>query len=127
MAKLAYQRYLKTFHGEAFAALAQQGAAPQTLLWASSGVKNADYHDLLYVEPLIGKETINTLPDKTLAALRDHGKPALRLEEGIAEAEAQLAELVHLGIDMDMVGNALQDDGVRLFEAAYQKLLQQTA
>jgi len=127
MAKLAYQRYLKTFHGDAFAALAQQGAAPQTLLWASSGVKNADYHDLLYVEPLIGKETINTLPDKTLAALRDHGKPALRLEEGIAEAEAQLAELVHLGIDMDMVGNALQDDGVRLFEAAYQKLLQQTA
>lgn len=126
MAKLAYQRYLKKFHGEAFAALAQQGAAPQTLLWASSGVKNPDYHDLLYVEPLIGKDTINTLPDKTLAALRDHGKPALRLDEGVAEAEAQLAELVHLGIDMDAVGNTLQDDGVKLFEAAYQKLLQQT-
>ncbi|MDP2056129.1 MAG: transaldolase, partial [Thiobacillus sp.] len=91
MAKLAYQSYLKTFHGEAFAALAQQGAAPQTLLWASSGVKNPDYHDLLYVDPLIGKETINTLPDKTLAALRDHGRVALRLEDGVAEAEAQLA------------------------------------
>ena len=126
MARLAYQRYLQTFHGEAFAMLAQQGAAPQYLLWASSGVKNPDYHDLLYVEPLIGRETINTLPDKTLAALRDHGQPALRVEDGVAEAEAQLAELARLGIDMDAVGNTLQDDGVKLFEAAYQKLLQQT-
>ena len=127
MARLAYQSYLQTFHGEAFAELAQQGATPQYLLWASSGVKNPDYHDLLYVEPLIGRETINTLPDKTLAALRDHGRVALRLEEGITEAEAQLAGLARLGIDMDAVGNTLQDDGVKLFEAAYQKLLQQTS
>jgi transaldolase len=127
MARLAYQSYLKTFRGEAFADLAQQGARPQTLVWASSSVKNPDYHDLLYVEPLIGKETINTLPDKTLAALRDHGRPALRVEDGVAEAEAQLAELAGLGIDMDAVGNTLQDDGVKLFDAAYQKLLQQTA
>ena len=126
MAKLAYQRYLETFHGETFAALAQQGATSQYLLWASSGVKNPDYHDLLYVEPLIGEETINTLPDKTLAALRDHGKPAVRVEDGIAEAVAQLAGLAHLGIDMNAVGNTLQDDGVKLFEAAYQKLLLQT-
>jgi transaldolase len=126
MARLAYQGYLETFHGETFAALAQQGATPQYLLWASTGVKNPDYHDLLYVEPLIGEETINTLPDKTLAALRDHGKPAVRVEDGIAEAVAQLAGLAQLGIDMDAVGNTLQDDGVKLFEAAYQKLLQQT-
>jgi len=126
MAKAAYQHYQKTFHGEAFATLAQQGAAPQYLLWASSGVKNPDYHDLLYVEPLIGAETINTLPDKTLAALRDHGQPDLRVEDGLAEAEMQLAELARLGIDLDAVGNTLQDDGVKLFEAAYQKLLQQT-
>lgn len=126
MAKLAYQSYLQTFRGEAFAELAQQGATPQYLLWASSGVKNPDYHDLLYVEPLIGKETINTLPDKTLAALRDHGQAALSVEDGVAEAEAQLAGLARLGIDMDAVGNTLQDDGVKLFEAAYQKLLQQT-
>lgn len=126
MARLAYQNYLKTFHGEAFAAMARQGATPQYLLWASTGVKNPDYPDLLYVEPLIGKETINTLPDKTLAALRDHGEPALRVEEGVAEAEAQLAELARLGIDMEGVGNTLQDDGVKLFEAAFQKLLQQT-
>jgi len=126
MAKLTYQRYLRTFHGPAFAALAQQGAAPQYLLWASTGVKNPDYHDLLYVEPLIGTETINTLPDKTLAALRDHGQPTLQLEEGVAEAEAQLAELARLGIDMEVVGNTLQDKGVKLFEASFQELLQQT-
>ncbi len=126
MARLAYQRYLEIFHGEAFAALAQRGATPQYLLWASTGVKNPDYRDLLYVEPLIGPETINTLPDKTLAALRDHGDPVPRVTEGVAEAESQLAELAHLGIDMDTVGNTLQDDGVKLFEDAYQKLLQQT-
>ncbi|HBU29814.1 MAG: transaldolase [Thiobacillus sp. GWE1_62_9] len=126
MAKLAYQAYRRTFHGEAFTELAKQGATPQYLLWASSGVKNPDYHDLLYVEPLIGAETINTLPDKTLAALREHGNAALRVEEGVAEAGMQLTELARLGIDMDAVGNTLQDDGVKLFEAAYQKLLQQT-
>jgi transaldolase len=126
MAKLAYQSYRRIFHGEAFAELAKLGATPQTLVWASTSTKNPDYHDLLYVEPLIGPETINTLPDKTLAALRDHGEPALQLEEGVAEAEAQLAELARLGIDLDVVGNTLQKDGVELFEAAYQKLLQQT-
>jgi transaldolase len=124
MARLAYHSYLKTFHGSAFAPLVQQGATPQYLLWASTGVKNPDYHDLLYVEPLIGRETINTLPDKTLAALRDHGKPAARVEEDVVEAGAQLDELARLGIDMDRVGHTLQDDGVKLFEAAYQKLLQ---
>ena len=125
LAKLAYQRYLKTFHGEAFAALAQQGATPQYLLWASTSVKNPDYRDLLYVEPLIGAETINTLPGKTLDALRDHGQAALRVEEGVAEAEVLLVELARLGVDMEAVGNTLQDEGVKLFEAAYQKLLQQ--
>lgn len=123
MAKLAYQSYLKTFRGNAFAELAKRGATPQYLLWASTGVKNPDYPDLLYVEPLIGRETINTLPDKTLAALRDHGRPALRVEEGVTEAASQLDELARLGIDMDMVGHTLQGDGVKLFEAAYQKLL----
>lgn len=127
MARLAYQGYLNTFHGNAFAALAQQGARPQTLLWASTGVKNPDYNDLLYVTPLIGRETINTLPDKTLAALRDHGTPSLQVEDGVAEAETQLAGLAHLGIDMEMVGHSLQVDGVKLFEAAFQKLLQQTS
>jgi len=127
MAKVAYQRYLALFHGLAFAELARLGAAPQYLLWASTGVKNPDYHDLLYVEPLIGRETINTLPDATLAALRDHGTPAAQITTGVAEVEAQLAELAQRGIDMDAVGNRLQNDGVKSFEDAFQKLLQQTA
>ncbi|MEW5966840.1 MAG: transaldolase [Pseudomonadota bacterium] len=127
MAKHAYQAYLQTFRGDAFAGLAKQGATPQYLLWASSGVKNPDYHDLLYVEPLIGPETINTLPDKTLAALRAHGQPALRVTDGVDEAGMQLAELARLGIDMELVGHRLQEDGVKLFEDAFQKLLAQTA
>ncbi|KVW93415.1 transaldolase [Thiobacillus denitrificans] len=127
MAKLAYQAYLQTFHGEAFAALAQQGATPQYLLWASTGVKNPDYPDLLYVEPLIGGETINTLPDKTLAALVEHGKPALTLAAGADEAAAQLAALAHLGVSMDTVGERLQVDGVDSFEASFTQLLEQTA
>ena len=126
MARLAYQRYLQLFHGSAFAELARQGATPQYLLWASSGVKNPDYNELLYVEPLIGRETINTLPDKTLAALRDRGHAVPKLEDGVADAEMQLAELARLGIDMDMAGNTLQDNGVKLFDEAFQKLLQQT-
>jgi transaldolase len=127
LAKTAYQAYLHTFHGELFAALAQQGATPQYLLWASTGVKNPDYHDLLYVEPLIGRETINTLPDKTLAALVDHGKAALTLEAGTDEAAAQLAALAHLGVSMDAVGERLQVDGVNSFAASFTQLLEQTA
>ncbi|MCD6705678.1 MAG: transaldolase [Thiobacillus sp.] len=127
MAKIAYQDYLQTFHSAPFAALAQQGATPQYLLWASTGVKNPAYPDLLYVEPLIGRETINTLPDKTLAALVDHGKAALTLETGADEAAAQLAALAHLGVSMDAVGERLQIDGVNSFEASFTKLLEQTA
>ena len=126
MAKLAYQAYLQTFHGDVFAALAQQGATPQYLLWASTGVKNPDYADLLYVEPLIGAETINTLPDKTLAALVEHGNAALTLEAGTDEAAAQLAALAHLGVSLDAVGERLQVDGVGSFEAAFTQLLEQT-
>ncbi|MFP5419158.1 MAG: transaldolase [Gammaproteobacteria bacterium] len=127
MAKVAYQRYLALFHGPAFAELARLGARPQYLLWASTGVKNPDYHDLHYVEPLIGRETVNTLPDATLSALRDHGSPAAQLTVGVAEADAQLTELARLGIDMDAVGNTLQDAGAKSFEEAFQKLLQQTS
>lgn len=127
MARTAYQCYLALFNGEAFAELKKQGARPQFLLWASTGVKNPDYHDLLYVEPLIGKETINTLPDKTLAALREHGTPALQVDTGVAESAILLDGLAQRGIDMEAVGNTLQDDGVKSFEAAFQKLLQQTA
>lgn len=123
MAKLAYQRYLGLFHGAAFADLAAAGARPQYLLWASTGTKDPRYSDVLYVEPLIGPETVNTLPDATLAAFRDHGTAAPTLEQGVDEAEAHVRALGQLGIDMDAAASILQADGVRLFDEAYASLL----
>ncbi len=123
MARLAYQRFKDLFHGAAYAELKAAGVRPQYLLWASSGTKNPAYSDLLYVEPLMGAETINTLPDKTLEALRDHGRVAARLEEGIADAEAHLIRLEHLGILPADLGEALQREGVRLFAESYDQLL----
>ena len=123
MAKLAYQRYKDLFHGAAFAELKAAGVRTQYLLWASSGTKNPSYSDLLYVEPLIGPETINTLPDKTLEALLEHGQVASRLEEGVADAEAHLVRLEHLGISPAALGEELQRDGVRLFADSYDQLI----
>lgn len=123
MAKLAYQRYKDLFHGAAFAELKAAGVRPQYLLWASTGTKNPSYSDLLYVEPLIGPQTINTLPDKTLEALRDHGRVAARLEEGVADAEAHIVRLEHLGISPAALGEELQREGVRLFADAYDQLI----
>lgn len=125
MAKLAYQHFLHVFHGPDFADLLIAGARPQYLLWASTGIKNPDYSDLLYVEPLIGPQTINTMPDATLAAFRDHGHAAPTLTEGVAEAEQTLARLAALGIDLDgAVAEQLQQEGMRLFEASFAKLLE---
>src|SRR5690606_8148260 len=90
-AKLAYQRYLERFHGPAFDALRAAGARPQYMLWASTGTKNPAYSDLLYVEPLIGAETVNTLPDATLAALRDHGQVDDTLGRDVDAARAHYA------------------------------------
>lgn len=123
MAKLAYQRYKDLFHGSTFAELKAVGVRPQSLLWASSGTKNPAYSDLLYVEPLMGPETINTLPDKTLEALLDHGQVAARLEEGVTEAEAHLVRLEHLGISPAALGEELQREGVRLFAESYDQLI----
>ena len=103
MAKLAYAGWKKQLAGD-FAALAARGARPQYLLWASTGTKNPAYSDLLYVEPLIGADTINTLPDATLAAFRDHGQAAARLGDELDAAAAQFAALEALGIDMEEVG-----------------------
>lgn len=127
MAKLAYQRYRELFHGPAFAGLRAAGARPQFMLWASTGTKNPAYSDLLYVEPLIGAETVNTLPDATLAALLDHGRIADTLTQDLTAATAQYAELARLGIDMNAVGEQLQRDGLKQFEEAFAKLLELTA
>jgi transaldolase len=130
LAKRCYSRYLEIFHGPAFATLAQAGVRPQTPLWASTGSKNPAYSDLLYVEPLIGPETINTLPDATLTAFRQRGHAVATLMTGIDEARTHieaLAALAALGLDLIDVGETLQVEGVRLFAEAYQQILAKVA
>lgn len=127
MARLAYQAYRNRFHGEAFAALRAQGARPQYMLWASTGTKNPAYSDLLYVEPLIGPETVNTLPDATLAALLDHGRIQRTLESNVVGAQAQFSGIARLGLDLTEVGEELQRAGLAQFESAFAELLAVTA
>ncbi|MCW5605833.1 MAG: transaldolase [Burkholderiales bacterium] len=123
LAKLAYLEYGKIFKSGAFEALERRGARAQYLLWASTGTKNSVYSDVLYVEPLIGPETINTLPDATLAAFRDHGRAQPTLVEGMQEARQQFDALERFGIDMREVGAGLQTEGVALFEQSFTQLL----
>jgi transaldolase len=125
MARLAYQAWRERFHGPDFAALRAAGARPQYLLWASTGTKNPAYSDLLYVEPLIGAETVTTLPDATLAALRDHGRAGETLTRGMEAARTLIGQLASLGIDLTEVGETLQADGLKQFEQAFAKLLEQ--
>jgi len=121
-AKEAYQIYKEIFGGSRFSGLAEKGARPQRVLWASTGTKNPNYPDIKYVEPLIGPQTINTLPQETLNAYRDHGKPAPRLEEGIEEAGEILNLLPELGIDIDKVTLQLEDEGIEKFNKPYDDL-----
>lgn len=127
LSKAAYGRYLERFHGEEFETLKDAGARPQYLLWASTGTKNAAYSDVLYVESLIGPETVNTVPDATLAKFRDHGVAADTLIEGIDEAEERLARVAAAGLDLEAAGKKLQDDGLALFEQSFTELLALTA
>lgn len=124
-AKRAYQIYLSEFvHGERFAALAAAGAKPQRLLWASTSTKDPTYPDLKYVEPLIGQDTINTLPLETLEAYRDHGKPAAdTVLDGAADAQALLTALSGVGVDLDSVVSQLEDEGVEKFITPFRSLL----
>src|SRR5271155_2824770 len=122
-AKLAYQRYLHLFAGERWAALAAHGAKPQRLLWASTGTKNKAYSDVLYVEELIGPDTVNTMPVATLDAFRDHGKVRDSLGDDAAGAHRLLGEIARAGISLDSVTDRLVEDGVRLFADAADKLL----
>ena len=97
-AKLAYQRYLRLFTGERWHALAEHGAKPQRLLWASTGTKNKAYSDVLYIEELIGADTVSTMPLATIEAFRDHGKVRDTLEADVAEAQHLLGELGRAGV-----------------------------
>ena len=123
-AKRAYQRYLRLVESERWRALARFGAAPQRLLWASTGVKDPAYPDTLYVEALIGQNTVDTMPPKTMDAFRDHGRVAATLLQGLDAAEAELAEAERLGLDLDAVTDALVVDGVKQFADAFDALLE---
>lgn len=123
LAKSCYRRYREIFHGAPFAQLKTAGVRPQTPLWASTGTKNQAYSDVLYVAPLIGPETINTLPDATLAAFRDHGPARETLMMGMEAAQAHILALAAAGIDLEDSGETLQVEGLHLFVEAYEKLL----
>ena len=122
-AKAAYQIYQEIFAGERFGKLKAQGARTQRLLWASTSTKNPAYSDLKYVEALIGSETIDTIPLETLAAYREHGKPAARLTNDAVKAAEILLRLGEVGIDLDMTTQQLEDEGVQKFVKAFDILM----
>ena len=122
-AKMAYQAYLDMIGGARWKALAAAGAHPQRVLWASTSAKDPTYSDVLYVESLIGPETINTLPPKTLEAFRDHGRVSSTLMDELDVATTVLANADRLGLDLPGVTRQLLEDGVRQFVEAYDKLL----
>jgi len=122
-AKLAYQSYKKTFAGPAWEALKAKGAQTQRVLWASTGTKNPHYSDVLYVEELIGPETVNTVPPETLSAFRDHGRPRASLEEDVTGAMDLLDSLEKAGISLKQVTDDLLADGLKKFVEPFTKLL----
>jgi transaldolase len=122
-AKLAYERYQNIFSGAAWAALAAKGAQTQRVLWASTSTKNPKLRDVLYIEELIGKDTVNTIPPATFDAFRDHGKLRSSLTENLDEARKVMANLEAAGISMKQVTDDLVVQGVKLFEDAFTKLL----
>ncbi|HET7209769.1 MAG TPA: bifunctional transaldolase/phosoglucose isomerase [Terriglobales bacterium] len=121
--KLTYQKYLKIFSGPRWDKLATKGAQTQRVLWASTSTKNPSYRDVIYVEELVGKETVNTIPPATLDAFRDHGQLRESLTENIDAARQSMEELARAGISMKQVTDQLTDEGVRLFAEAFDKLL----
>ena len=122
-AKLAYQSYKRIFAGSRWEALQAKGAQRQRVLWASTGSKNPHYSDVLYVEELIGPDTVNTVPPATLAAFRDHGRPRASLEEDVADAMQTLDDLEKSGISLRKVTDDLLTDGVIKFVEPFTKLL----
>jgi transaldolase/transaldolase/glucose-6-phosphate isomerase len=122
-AKKAYEIYKRVFSGERWQKLADQGAQPQRLLWASTGSKNPAFKDTKYVEALIGPDTVDTVPLETVEAFRDHGVAANTLEAGLDKATEILAKLPSLGIDLAAVTQQLEDEGIEKFNKPFEKLL----
>jgi transaldolase len=123
-AKLAYQHYKAAFAGPRWEYLAGKGATPQRVLWASTSTKNPAYRDTIYVEELIGADTVNTMPEETIRDFQDHGKPAPRLEQGVAQARLLLQELEAAGVDYEDLTDTLEREGVEKFSASFDELLQ---
>src|SRR3954453_2689333 len=123
-AKLAYELFLKIFSGARWEALAAKGAHKQRPLWASTSTKNPSYPDLLYVNNLIGPDTVNTLPDATIEAFNDHGNVSRNVDKDIDRARADFDELAAVGVDMQDVARTLEDEGVSSFVKSFDELVQ---
>jgi len=122
-AKVAYSYYQNIFKSAQFSKLADAGAIPQRLLWASTGVKNPDFSDVYYVEELMGPDTVNTVPPKTMDAFRDHGVVENRLETGLDEAMQQLEILASTNVNLDEITRSLEKAGVASFAEAFDRLM----
>ena len=122
-AKLAYRMFRETFQGPRWERLAERGAQVQRPLWASTSTKNPDFPDTLYVDELIGPDTVNTLPDSTLAAFADHGTLRRRIDADVDQADAAWVQLADVGMDMADVAERLEREGVASFEKSFDELL----
>jgi transaldolase len=122
-AKLAYCHYQQTFAGPRWEFLAGKGATPQRVLWASTSTKNPSYPDTIYVEELIGPDTVNTMPEETVMAYQDHGEPEPRLMSGLEDAERTFAELARAGVDYDDITDTLEREGVAKFADSFDELM----
>ena len=127
-AKLAYQRYLELFEGESFAAARSRGARPQRVLWASTSTKNPEYRDTLYVDTLIGRNTVNTMPPQTIDAFLDHGEiTGDAVTADVDDAQAKIEQLAALDIDFDAITSDLQTQGVEKFADSFEDMLRTVA
>ena len=124
-ARLAYQIYKQVFGGARWSKLAERGANTQRLLWASTSTKNPDYPDTLYVDDLVGPETVNTMPKKTIEAVMDHGDIRPTLEEGVEEARQLLRRLREAGLDYEDVTDVLEKEGIQKFAEPFNELLEE--
>ena len=122
-AKLAYQLFRKRFAGGRWQELKARGANLQRPLWASTSTKNPEYADLLYVDTLIGPDTVNTMPEQTIEAFEDHGTLARTVDDGIHVAEGVFESLDRIGIDMEDVARVLEEEGVASFSKSFDELI----
>jgi transaldolase len=124
-AKIAYKRYKEIFSGRRFSAVKEKGGRIQRLLWGSSGTKNPKYSDIKYVQELIGPDSINTMPETTMMAFKDHGQVKITIHDALEEAERLFPELKSIGIDIDEVTEQLEHEGVQLFSDSFFSLLKE--